>query len=137
MTSAKKFMMTRQRRVILKELKKTNSHPTADEVYEGARRRLPRISLGTVYRNLAVLSEWGMIQKLELAGTQNRFDGNVDKHYHTRCIRCGRIEDVSMEPLAPIENALRQMNDYEIIGSRLEFIGICPRCNKEARGRQR
>ena len=110
----------------------SSCHPTADELYERARRRLPRISLGTVYRNLAVLSECGMIQKLELGGAQKRFDGNVDNHYHTRCIRCGRIEDVPMENLTPIENNLRGMSDYEIIGTRLEFIGICPRCNKEA-----
>ena len=137
MTSAKKFMMTRQRRVILEELKKTNSHPTADEVYEGARRRLPRISLGTVYRNLEILCDCGMIQKLELGGTQKRFDGKVENHYHVRCIRCGCVEDVSMEPLTTFEYAIRGACDYEIIGSRLEFIGICPQCKKEAERRQR
>jgi Fe2+ or Zn2+ uptake regulation protein len=130
-------MMTRQRRVILEELRKLESHPSADEVYEMARRRLPRISLGTVYRNLEILSEYGMIRKLELVGTQKRFDGNVRNHYHIRCIRCGGIEDVPMEPLTTIENALREVTDYEIIGSRLEFIGVCPQCSKEAQGRTR
>jgi Fur family ferric uptake transcriptional regulator len=124
-------MMTRQRKVILDEIRKTNAHPTADEVYERARRRLPRISLGTVYRNLEVLSDAGMIQKLELGGTQKRFDGKVGKHYHAHCIRCGRIEDVVMEPLTPIEDALRGTSDYEIIGTRLEFIGVCPLCKRK------
>jgi Fur family ferric uptake transcriptional regulator len=124
-------MMTRQRRVILEEFRKINAHPTADEVYEKARRRMPRISLGTVYRNLEVLSECGMIQKLQLGGTQKRFDGRMENHYHIRCIRCGHIEDVPTEPLTPIENTLRGMSDYEIIGTRLEFIGICPRCKEE------
>ncbi|UCD71455.1 MAG: transcriptional repressor [Syntrophobacterales bacterium] len=132
MTSARKFMMTRQRRVILEELRKLESHPTADEIYEMARRRLPRISLGTVYRNLEILSECGMIRKLELGGTQKRFDSMVRNHYHVRCLRCGCIEDVSMEPLTTIENAIRRVNDYEIIGFRLEFIGVCPQCKKEA-----
>lgn len=130
-------MMTRQRRVILEELRKLESHPSADEVYEMARRRLPRISLGTVYRNLEILSEYGMIGKLELGGTQKRFDGNVRNHYHVRCIRCGSIKDVPMEPLTIIENTLNELTDYEIIGSRLEFIGVCPRCRKEAQGRPR
>ena len=125
-------MMTQQRRVILEELRKAHSHPTADEVYEKARRRLPRISLGTVYRNLEILSECSMIQKLELGGTQKRFDGNLRNHYHVRCIRCGCIEDVPMEPLTSIESAIRGVSDYEIIGSRLEFIGVCPQCKKEA-----
>jgi Fe2+ or Zn2+ uptake regulation protein len=128
--SAKKFVMTRQRRVILEELKKFSSHPTADEVYERARRRLPRISLGTVYRNLEILSECGMIQKLELGGSQKRFDGTVENHYHVRCIRCGSVKDVSMEPLTTLERALRGVSDYEIIGSRLEFVGFCPQCKE-------
>jgi Fur family ferric uptake transcriptional regulator len=130
-------MMTRQRRVILEELRRLNSHPTADEVYEMARRRLPRISLGTVYRNLEILSECSMIQKLEWGGTPKRFDGNVGNHYHVRCIRCGSIEDVPLEPLTALEHAVRGKSDYEIIGSRLEFIGICPQCQKEASGEDR
>ena len=121
-------MMTRQRRVILEELKKIETHPTADEVYERARQRLPRISLGTVYRNLEVLSECGLIQKLEVGGTQKRFDGTVGNHHHIRCVRCGSLEDVWLEPLIAIENTLRSRCDYEIIGTRLEFMGVCPQC---------
>jgi Fur family ferric uptake transcriptional regulator len=124
-------MMTRQRRVILEELNNIDSHPTADEVYERARRQLPRISLGTVYRNLEILSEYGMIQKLELGGTQKRFDGKVENHYHIRCIRCGCIEDVTTTNLTNIEHAVRGTIDYEIIGIRVEFIGICPQCKEE------
>ena len=134
MSTPRKFMMTRQRRVILEELRKLESHPSADEVYEMARQRLPRISLGTVYRNLEILSEYGMIRKLELVGTQKRFDGNARDHYHVRCIRCGGMEDVHIGPLTTIENALREVTDYEIIGSRLEFIGVCPQCRKEVQG---
>jgi len=130
--SSRKFRMTRQRQVILEELGKVSSHPTADEVYDMVRRRLPRVSLGTVYRNLEMLSERGMIQKLELGGTRRRFDGNVRDHYHVRCVRCGRLEDVPAEPGAVLENALRGVSDYEITGYRLEFIGLCPQCKKQA-----
>ena len=132
MPSSRKFRMTRQRQVILEELGKVSSHPTADEVYDMVRRRLPRVSLGTVYRNLEMLSERGMIQKLELGGTRRRFDGNVRDHYHVRCVRCGRLEDVPAEPGAVLENALRGVSDYEITGYRLEFIGLCPQCKKQA-----
>ena len=124
--------MTRQRQVILEALRKVDSHPTAGEVYDMVRRRLPRVSLGTVYRNLEMLSEYGMIQKLELGGTQRRFDGNVRDHYHVRCIHCGHLEDAPVEPVAAVESALRRVSDYEIIGHRLEFIGLCPQCKKEA-----
>ena len=67
--------MTRQRRVILEELRKVKTHPSADEIYEIVRKRLPRISLGTVYRNLEILSESGDIQKLEPGCSLKRFDG--------------------------------------------------------------
>ncbi|MGE5575573.1 MAG: Fur family transcriptional regulator [Syntrophothermus sp.] len=126
-----KFRMTHQRQIILEELKNVTTHPTADEVYEMVRRRLPRISLGTVYRNLELLAEEGIIQKLELAGTQKRFDGNPENHYHVRCIRCGRVDDVPIEPGMLIDQAVRGVSDYEIIGYRLKLIGLCPQCAKE------
>ena len=66
--------MTRQRKVILEELLKQNAHPSADEIYQMVRRRMPRISLGTVYRNLEVLASMGKIQKLELSGALKRYD---------------------------------------------------------------
>lgn len=129
--------MTRQRQVILEELRRTTSHPTADDVYDMVRQRLPKVSLGTVYRNLDILSTRGLIRKLELGGTQRRFDGNATDHYHVRCIRCGRVDDVPTQPLTTIENALRKVTDYDIIGHQLEFIGLCPQCKKEAPGSYR
>ena len=122
--------MTRQRQVILEELRKVNSHPTADEVYQMVRRRLPRVSLGTVYRNLEMLSERGIIQKLEMGGSRRRFDGKVGDHYHVRCVSCGRLEDVPVKPTTAVEKAARGVSDYEILGHRLEFIGLCPQCKR-------
>ena len=75
----KKTRMTRQRRVILEEIRRTNSHPAADEIYERVRKRLPRISLGTVYRNLDVLCELGEIQRLELSGAMKRYRRHSQK----------------------------------------------------------
>ena len=126
--------MTRQRQVILEELRKVNTHPSADEVYVMVRKRLPRISLGTVYRNLEILSESGEIKKLEPGCSLKRFDGNSSEHFHIRCIRCDRVEDVPVEPFAAIENALRGVSEYEIIGHQLEFIGLCPQCKRKAQG---
>ena len=123
---------TRQREVILEELRNLSSHPTAAGLYEIVRRRLPRISLGTVYRNLELLAEMGAIQKLDLAGSQARFDGNVDRHHHVRCTGCGRVDDV---PGAPLDLARVKHNDcsgYEFLGYRLEFVGICPDCRGQS-----
>ena len=120
--------MTRQRKVILEELRKVKTHPSADEVYEMVRRRLPRISLGTVYRNLEILSESGDIQKLEPGCSLKRFDGDTSEHCHIRCVRCDRIADA---PLPDLKVDLEGVNptDFEITGHRLEFLGLCLECS--------
>jgi Fur family ferric uptake transcriptional regulator len=131
-STKKKFRMTRQRKVILEELRKLHSHPTADEIYDTVRKRMPRISLGTVYRNLEILSQWGLAQKLDLAGAPRRFDGSTEEHYHVRCVRCGELADVPIEPLGNLEESVRRHSDFEIIGHRLSFLGFCPSCRQDA-----
>ena len=124
--------MTRQRSIILEELRKLNSHPSADEICEIVRNRLPRISLGTVYRNLEILIELGEIQKLETGGSLKRFDGNPKKHYHIRCIGCDRVVDAPVEPLIDTETEIHTETNYQIIGHRFEFVGVCPECSETA-----
>ena len=133
MNDTRVLRRTEQRRVILEELRKLNTHPTADEIYHYVRKRLPKISLGTVYRNLEILSGAGLITKLELAGTPKRFDGVTRNHYHVRCMRCGRVDDVPVESIALLERSLRSLTDYEIVSHRLEFIGVCPDCRRETK----
>lgn len=119
---------TSQRKIILEELSKVTTHPTANEIYEIVRKRLPRISLGTVYRNLELLSKSGLIQKLEVAGTQKRFDGIAKNHYHIRCVRCGRLDDLDLPALRSINQAATSVTNYEVMWHRLEFAGLCPEC---------
>lgn len=132
MDSFKKQRMTEQRRVILEEVRSDPDHPTADEIYERVRRRLPRISMGTVYRNLDVLTSCGLISKIEPGRPQMRFDGETSEHYHTVCKRCGKIEDAPIEPtdntLELLEKALGKLTRYGIFGHRLEFVGLCREC---------
>ena len=128
MAKARTQRNTRQRQVILEELRKLGSHPSASELYEAVRRRLPRISLGTVYRNLELLARSGRIQKLEVAGSPSRFDGNLARHCHVRCVRCGRIDDVDEVRAGFRGGDPKGLNGYDVIGHRLEFTGICPAC---------
>lgn len=127
----KKTRMTRQRQVILEEVRRINNHPAADEIYERVRKRLPRISLGTVYRNLDLLCELGEIQRLELSGSMNRYDGIANKHYHIRCIGCDRVDDAPIAPLNELEDDLYGTTVFEIIGHNLEFTGLCPQCSRQ------
>jgi Fur family ferric uptake transcriptional regulator len=129
--------MTRQRQVILEELRRTRSHPRADEIYARVRRRLPRISLGTIYRNLEVLSATGEIQKIETAGSLKRFDGNIAPHYHIRCLRCHKVVDAPVEVLPDIERLLDGKTDFTITGHRIEFLGLCPKCQAKAEAESR
>lgn len=131
-SQAKLRRNTPQRKIILAELCAVKTHPTAAELYDMVRLRLPRVSLGTVYRNLEVLHQDGMINKLEFAGTETRFDGDLSDHYHVRCTECDHIEDVfnlspSEKPAQPTELA-----GYQISGHRLEYIGVCPSCQADA-----
>ena len=132
MLQPKNTRMTRQRKVILEELLKQNTHPSADEIYQMVRRRMPRISLGTVYRNLEVLANMGKIQKLELSGALKRYDWNANKHYHIRCLNCDRVDDAPIAPLNQLENDLYGATVFEIIGHNLEFTGFCPECSKKS-----
>jgi Fur family ferric uptake transcriptional regulator len=96
------------------------------------RKRLPRISLGTVYRNLEILSGSGDIKKLEPGCSLKRFDGNPSEHCHIRCVRCDRITDAPLASNLEIDVAGLMPAGYEIIGHRLEFFGVCPNCSDKS-----
>ena len=124
--------LTTQRQIILEELSKVKTHPTASEVYDMVRKRLPRIGLGTVYRNLELMAENGMIVKLEVGGTQKRFDATTDAHYHIRCSCCGRVDDIDVPVIDSLVDAAAKNSSYQILGHHIEFTGICSQCsNKE------
>ena len=120
--------MTKQRKIILEELSRVCSHPTADEVYSMVRERIPHISLGTVYRNLDLLAENKQILKLESAGSTRRYDANMKPHSHIRCISCGSVGDIfSVDIPAKISESLLD-NGYILLDARMEYDGLCPNC---------
>lgn len=121
--------LTTQRQIILEELSKVTSHPTANEVYDMVRKRLPRIGLGTVYRNLELMAESGIILKLEVGGTQKRFDATTDPHYHIRCQQCGKVDDIDIPVHADINEIAAKNSDYQVLGHHIEFTGICKTCS--------
>ena len=126
--------MTKQREIILEELKKLRTHPTASELYDIVRTKLPKISLGTVYRNLEILAEMGMIKKLEIAGKEKRWDGDISKHYHFRCMKCGKVEDIFLkdDDLATLDSFFKnRINDnVKFEEMNVEISGLCSECNK-------
>ena len=121
--------MTNQRRVILKELQKHVDHPTADELYMDVLKELPKVSLGTIYRNLEQMSGQGIILKIEGAG-QKRFDPNPLPHPHFRCTNCGALEDIHEEVRTPSIDISSEWASHRVVtGAVVEFYGLCPKCS--------
>jgi Fur family transcriptional regulator, ferric uptake regulator len=125
---AKTRRNSRQREVVLEELRNMKTHPTAAELHDVVRERLPRISLGTVYRNLELLAGDGLVRKLEYRGGRARFDGDLEQHLHVVCIACGSVGDVSGQPADVGLDDLATPDGYRIFGMRVELTGLCPDC---------
>ncbi len=134
------FRMTPSRRAILDGISGAACHPTADEVYEMVRRALPRVSLGTVYRNLELLTRHGLIRTLADGRGQRHYDAVLEDHCHVRCEACGRVDDVRVTSPGQLVDAVEDGGGYDIHGYRLSFTGLCPDCASErersAPGRQ-
>ncbi|MGB2822467.1 MAG: transcriptional repressor [Phycisphaerae bacterium] len=128
-SQARPLRMTRQRRVIMEKFRTPGRHLTAADVYASVRGEVPNISLGTVYRNLEVLSQAGLIRKLYLGGGQRQYDGGLHRHYHIRCVRCGEVSDVSADLLPDLDKAARGCG-FEVLGHQLRFEGVCRACQK-------
>lgn len=125
-------MNTKQRTIILEELQNLSTHPTADELFQRVRLKLPNISLGTVYRNLNQLAEQGVITKFGKTGEQKRFDARQDNHYHFTCSECGKIYDLIPDKMHSLTALMNSIAQHEVHGFDLEFYGKCANCkNKE------
>lgn len=135
--------LTGPRRVVLEVVRATDSHPTAERVHDLVRRRLPRVSLGTVYRNLRLLVAQGLVK--ELPGPHARFDGNLSEHHHFTCLDCGRMVDVAGTVTQPHSRALCSRvaaeSGLDVSHHRIEFYGRCAECRtgraKSARPKRR
>lgn len=125
---------SRQREAIKEYLMSTKEHPTADMVYMHIREQNPNISLGTVYRNLNLLTELGEIRKLTCGDGSDRFDATTEQHYHVLCRSCNQIFDVEIEPIQGINEAAENAFEGQIDGHSILFFGTCKECiekNKE------
>jgi len=121
---------SRQRETILRILKNTKSHPTADWVYQKARKEIPNISLGTVYRNLRTLTEEGLIQRLCLGSSFDRYDGDTSFHYHFACQKCAKVYDISARGQVKMMEQVERRTGFRVEGVKVDFFGLCRRCRR-------
>ena len=115
---------TLQKEIILSTLCSLKSHPTAPMLYEEIHRSHPTISRSTVYRVLGQMAEDGTVLRLGIAGTEDRYDGDISPHSHIRCRCCGRVDDLPPVEVAPLEDTA----GYAVEGCMVEYVGVCPGC---------
>ena len=121
---------TIQRTLVLDAVNRLKSHATADEIYEAVVQTHPRISRATVYRNLNQLADDAEIQKLAMPDGPDRFDHILQRHYHAKCSRCGRVFDVEMDYMEDIIRLVKDAHGFAIDGHNLVFTGVCPSCQQ-------
>ena len=121
----------RKRDAILTCLRSTTSHPSADWVYERVRQEIPDISLATVYRNLNLFKEQGLIQSLGTVQGVERFDGNTAPHVHYICTGCGRVVDLpGLSVPEEMNHAAELESGGRVAACQLTFTGTCGTCSQ-------
>jgi Fur family ferric uptake transcriptional regulator len=119
---------TKQRRVIIEELCSVDSHPTASEIYLMVRRRLPNVSMGTVYRNLEILETQGKVASLKICRRETHYDAKVEPHAHFYCKQCGQIYDFDLEENCCFIQQKLQSEGHRVEKTTIEFVGVCKAC---------
>lgn len=120
--------MTPQRHAILSYLLHSLNHPTADDIYKALESKFPNMSVATVYNNLKVFMETGLVRELSYGDDSSRFDADMSDHYHATCVSCGKIVDFEISPFKDAELAACQQTNFNVHGHRFEVYGTCPEC---------
>ena len=122
------FRNTTQRAEVLDEVRRSQSHLTAGEIFERVRRRDPRIAYGTVYRTLHLLAEHGLIQELTFADQASRYDARVERHDHVHCLDCGVLLDVDVPVALMALHVAAEQSGFDVSSHHTVFSGVCPAC---------
>lgn len=123
---------SRQREAIYRFLMTRHDHPTAEIIYQHVKQKYPRISLGTVYRNLSLLEETGLVQKVPSDDSKDHYDADVSSHPHFICTDCHRVIDLKMDDLSFLNTLANQGFDGMIFKNQLTFYGLCPDCKQSS-----
>ena len=127
------FRITPQRLAVLKILAKSPGHPSVEDIFKQVKPNFPTTSLATIYKTVNLLKEIGEVVELDFSGESNRYDGNKPyPHPHLICTKCKTIMDPDMATFEDLSKELARKTGYEILNHRLDFFGVCPRCQKNS-----
>jgi Fur family peroxide stress response transcriptional regulator len=122
------YRRSRQRERILALLRSTGIHPTANWIYAKMRKEFPDLSMGTVYRNIGILIQQGLVNRIDFGSTFDRFDANTSPHYHFICESCGAIADLGIPMDDSLNRRVGKSTDFEVHRHEIEFYGLCAKC---------
>ena len=120
---------TKQKMLIIEAVRSTCSHPTAEQVHAMVADEVPGISLGTVYRNLNHMAETGILRRISVTNSPDRFDGNLTPHHHLCCSKCGEFSDrFDLKYDEGLDTLAEKKSGYSIVRHETVFYGICKQC---------
>jgi len=123
--------LTPQRQAVLQVIRESGDHPTANDIFEAARKRLPTISYATVYNSLRYLRESGLVREISFGDSASRYDRETDRHDHAICNNCGKLVDFDLQETADLMRAAARKSRFKAESVHLTLRGICPDCREE------
>jgi Fur family transcriptional regulator, peroxide stress response regulator len=126
------YRKSRQRERMLELLRSTEAHPTANWLYGKLRKEFPDLSLGTVYRNIGILIQQGLISRIAFGSTFDHLDANMKPHYHFICEKCHSIMDLELPPDPRLNAWPDRSLGFKVSRHEIEFYGLCPKCARKA-----
>lgn len=122
--------LTRQRDAVLQVIREREDHPTANEIFQAARLRLPTISYATVYNSLRFLKEAGLVHEIKFGDSASRYDRETERHDHAICNNCGKLVDFDLAQAADLLQAAARKSRFKAESVHLTLRGLCPDCRK-------
>jgi len=122
--------LTRQRKVVLDVVRSGDTHPTAGEVFEAARKLMPAISFATVYNSLRYLKQAGLVREVAFGSGASRYDRETDRHDHAICSDCGTLVDFDLPGTVELIQAAARASRFKAESVHLTLVGLCPQCRK-------
>ncbi|MDT5271937.1 MAG: Fur family transcriptional regulator, peroxide stress response regulator [Acidobacteriota bacterium] len=120
--------LTPQRRAVLRVITESAEHPTANEIFEAARKELPSISFATVYNSLKYLREAGLVREINFGKGSSRYDRETARHDHAVCSRCGKLVDFDLAETSQLIRAAARRSRFKPESIHLTLVGLCPDC---------
>jgi Fur family peroxide stress response transcriptional regulator len=128
---------THQRRVIYETVMSLRGHPSPELIYDGVRKKIPTISLATVYKNVRTFLDSGMLREVSFHHGSLRVEPNEHEHHHLVCVRCKQITDLAAESLGPVRVKERLPRGFQVTRITVDVLGVCATCTAKEGSRPR